>query len=153
MSVVENMTLPSLRNFIRGGLIQRKQELASSQAYVRKLNIKLAHLDMPITSLSGGNQQKVVLAKWLEANSRIIIFDNPTQGIDIGAKSEIYEVIMQLAKEGKGIIILSSEFSEILRVCDRVIVMFHGEKTVELARQDANEDALMMYTTGVKRDM
>lgn len=153
MSVLENMTLPSLRNFIRGGLIQRKQEIASSQEYVKKLNIKLAHLDMPITSLSGGNQQKVVLAKWLEANSRIIIFDNPTQGIDVGAKSEIYELIMQLAKEGKGIVILSSEFSEILRVCDRVIVMFHGEKTAEIARQDANEDMLMMYTTGVKRDM
>lgn len=153
MSILENMTLPSLPQFTSIGFINRSKELTASREYVRKLNIKLSHLDMPITSLSGGNQQKVVLAKWLEAESQIIILDNPTQGIDVGAKSEIYDLIVNLAREGKGVIMLSSEFSEILRVCDRVIVMFHGEKVAELDRSEANEDVLMMYTTGVRRDL
>jgi ribose transport system ATP-binding protein len=105
----------------------------------------------PIQSLSGGNQQKVVFSKWLEAGSEILILDNPTQGIDVGAKSEIYELIMELAKVGKAIIVLSSEFGEILRLCDRVVVMFRGEVTGKLNREEADEELLTMYATGLRR--
>ncbi len=115
------------------------------------MNLRYGKLTDSILSLSGGNQQKVVLAKWLEANSDVIILDNPTQGIDVGAKGEIYELLVELVEHGKAVIILSSEFSEIRRLCDRVYVMYHGEIVGELARGEADDETLMLYSTGVKR--
>lgn len=94
----------------------------------------------------------MVLAKWLEANSNVIVLDNPTQGIDVGAKSEIYELLMELAQAGKTIVVLTSEFAEIMRLCDRVYVMFHGRITGEIPRENMSEEELMLYSTGVKND-
>jgi ribose transport system ATP-binding protein len=152
LTVLHNISLPSLRRFIRGPVIDQKRELQEGMQYAERLRIKMRNINDPIRNLSGGNQQKAVLAKWLEAGSDIIILDNPTQGIDVGAKGEIYELMVELAKAGKAVVMLSSEFGEILRVCDRIIVMFHGEKTGELPRSQANEEVLTMYATGVRRD-
>ena len=99
----------------------------------------------PITSLSGGNQQKVVFARWLEAGSSILILDNPTQGIDVGAKAEIYRLIMKMADDGKSVMVLTSEAPEILKVCDRVVIMYHGRVAAILDRSQATEEVVMMH--------
>jgi ribose transport system ATP-binding protein len=152
MSVLHNMTLTSLSGFSRAGILDEKAERKRFYQYKDRLNIKVFDPDDRIVTLSGGNQQKVVLAKWLEADSDIIILDNPTQGIDVGAKSEIYQLIMQLRMEGKSIIVLSSEVKEILKLCDRVIVMFQGEITADISREHADEETIMLYATGAKRE-
>ncbi len=151
LSILENITLPSLKRYQRTLFIDEKAEIKSTQEHVRRLRVRMRDIHDPIQSLSGGNQQKVVFSKWLEAGSEILILDNPTQGIDVGAKSEIYELIMELAKAGKAIIVLSSEFGEILRLCDRVVVMFRGEVTGKLNREEADEELLTMYATGLRR--
>lgn len=152
MSILQNMSLTALSHFRRHGLIDGSKEIAAFERYREMLSIKAADPTLPIVSLSGGNQQKVVLAKWLEADPQILIFDNPTQGIDVGAKSEIYQIISGLADRGKSIIILSSELPEILRLCDRVIVMSQGEVAAVLPRQQADEETIMLYATGVKKE-
>lgn len=152
LSVRENATIAALKNFVKGLSIDKRKEKNRVSDLIREIKIKTANMDDPITSLSGGNQQKVVLAKWLTAESDILILDNPTQGIDVGAKAEIYHLLTELAKKGKAIIVLSSEFNEILRICDEIYVMYHGEITGHLNRNEADEETLMLYTTGVKRD-
>lgn len=151
LSILENITLPSLASFRKFMFIDRRQERAHADVHTRRLNVRMRNLGDPIQSLSGGNQQKIVFAKWLEAGSDVLVLDNPTQGIDVGAKSEIYELIMELSKAGKAIIVLSSEFGEILRVCDRIVVMFRGEVTGTLTRSEADEETLTMYATGLRR--
>ena len=101
-----------------------------------------------ITSLSGGNQQKVVLAKWLSREPKVLILDNPTQGVDVGAKEEIYDIILKLAKEGVSVIVLSSEAQEIIRVCDRALVMYHGEIVGEVSGETMTEHEIMRLATG-----
>ena len=150
LSILENFSLPSLGKLLRAGMIQEKLELKRYLAHKKQINIKANDPSLPITSLSGGNQQKVILAKWLEADADIIVLDNPTQGVDVGAKSEIYQLIMALAGEGKSFIVLSSEIPEILKLCDRVIVMYQGEMTACLDREEATEGRIMMYATGAK---
>jgi ribose transport system ATP-binding protein len=152
LSVIENMSLASIGKFEKNGLISANQEQTKFQQYKEQLNIKVHDPKVKIDKLSGGNQQKVVIAKWLEADGDIIIFDNPTQGIDVGAKNEIYQHIMNLADQGKGIIILSSEAPEILRVCDRVNIMFQGEITGRFDREELTEEKIMEYATGSKRE-
>jgi len=100
-----------------------------------------------LKNLSGGNQQKVVIAKWLIKNSDILIFDEPTRGIDVGAKSEIYTLMNELAKQGKSIIMISSELTEILRMSDRIVIMCEGKITGELAIEDASQEKIMKYAT------
>lgn len=151
-SVQQNISLAILRKFSKGPFIDSGMENRRSLANVDSLNIKVADVSLPITSLSGGNQQKVVLAKWIEAGADILILDNPTQGIDVGAKVEIYRLIQGLAKAGKSIVILSSEVPEILKVCDRVIVMYHGRIVGTLDREEATESQIMMYATGAAGD-
>ena len=115
---------------------------------VESLRIKMGdRLDL-IGSLSGGNQQKVVLAKWLMGEPKVLILDNPTQGVDVGAKEEIYGIIHRLAGEGVAIIVLSSEAQEIMRVCDRSLVLFHGRHAGEVAGEDMNEHNIMYLATG-----
>ncbi|ADU31031.1 sugar ABC transporter ATP-binding protein [Evansella cellulosilytica] len=152
LSVIENMSLSSIGNFEKAGFIQFSREKEKFQYYKEKLNIKVHNPNVTIDSLSGGNQQKVVIAKWLEVGGEIIIFDNPTQGIDVGAKNEIYEHIIGLAEQGKAIIILSSEAPEILRICDRVNVMFQGEITGRFLRDELTEEIVMEFATGAKRE-
>ncbi|SDK17724.1 sugar ABC transporter ATP-binding protein [Sediminibacillus albus] len=153
LSVYDNMSLSSLGHFERRGFIQQKQEKARFEYYKKQLNIKVHDPKVTIDKLSGGNQQKVVLAKWLEVDTPILVFDNPTQGIDVGAKREIYQHIVRLAQQGKGIIILSSEAPEILKICHHINVMFQGEITARFTRDQASEDEIMKYATGSKREV
>ena len=125
-SCLENFGLPNLKKYIRFLFLDKKKERNAFDNYVNDLKIKISDHESMVSSLSGGNQQKIVLAKWLESNSDIIIFDEPTQGIDVGAKYEIYLLINQLANEGKSIIIVSSELPELIGMCNRIIVMHEG---------------------------
>lgn len=148
LSVAENMSLSILEQFRKLGLINAKKETESNTHYVQQLNIKVEDLDDPITSLSGGNQQKAVLAKALGSTPQIVILDNPTQGVDVGAKLEIYGIIMSLAEQGVSFVVLSSEAQEVLMLCDRIYVMFHGEIKEEFCREEATEENIMLVATG-----
>ncbi len=148
MSVIENGSIVTYRARRRMGFLAHRRILADMEKNVRDLSIKVSDLDEPITSLSGGNQQKVVLAKWLSASPRVMIFDNPTQGVDVGAKEEIYDIILRLAEGGVAVAILSSEAQEIIRLCDRAYVMYHGEIRGELAGERLNEQNIMLLATG-----
>lgn len=150
LSVLHNFSLTSIRHFVQKGFISSRKEKASYEAYRQQLNIKASHPDESITALSGGNQQKVVVAKWVEAGSDLLIFDNPTQGVDIGAKNDIYQLMQEMASSGKTIIVLSNEFQELYRLCDRVYVMYHGRLKAELTRDELTEEQIMMYATGAK---
>jgi ABC-type sugar transport system ATPase subunit len=131
-SVRENFGLPNLASFARLGFINAKREAEALAAHVDKLQIKLSSPDQSAGTLSGGNQQKVVLAKWLERNAEVIIFDEPTRGIDVGAKYEIYQLINRLAAAGKAILMISSELPEVLGMSDRILVMHEGRITGEI---------------------
>ena len=152
LSVLENMSLSSIGHFEKSGFIQRKLEREKFQSYKKQLNIKVHNPKITIDKLSGGNQQKVIIAKWLEVDAEIMIFDNPTQGIDIGAKREIYQHIVKLAEQGKGIIILSSEAPEVLKICHQVYVMYQGEITARFKGEESSEDQIMSYATGSERE-
>ncbi|HSL86712.1 MAG TPA: ATP-binding cassette domain-containing protein, partial [Bacteroidales bacterium] len=115
---------------------------------VRRLHIKMEKKTDPIHSLSGGNQQKVVLSKWLTANPRLLVLDNPTQGVDVGAKEDIYDIIMDLIDDDIAVIVLSSEAQEIIRVCDRALVMYHGKIQGEVRGKEMNEHNIMKLATG-----
>jgi ribose transport system ATP-binding protein len=115
---------------------------------VKLMNIKYDHSDNFITSLSGGNQQKVVLARWLEIDADVYVLDNPTQGVDVGAKFEVYKLIDHLTRNGKSVIIFSSEFPEIYRVCDRCAIMYKGKLNAVLERSELTEIKMMYYSTG-----
>jgi len=115
--------------------------------HVRELAIKTPSLQQKVRNLSGGNQQKVVVGKWLTADSNVLIFDEPTRGIDVGAKSEIYRLLNNLAHEGKSIIMISSELPEVLRMSHRILVMCEGRITGELKAGEATQEAIMHYAT------
>ncbi len=143
MSVCENMTLPALRRYATRGIISRRAERKAAEDGVQKLNVKTHSVDMRVGNLSGGNQQKVILAKWLALNPKVLILDEPTRGIDVGAKAEIYELLRALAREGVAIIAISSDMEEVLGISDRVAVMHEGSLTGILERQQLNEEAIM----------
>jgi ABC-type sugar transport system ATPase subunit len=132
MSSAENFSLPSLPAFCRGGWVRRKLIRERFQQHVAALDIRLAAHSQPAVELSGGNQQKLVLAKWLETDSRVVIFDEPTRGIDVGAKYEIYLLMNRLAEAGKAVIMISSELEEVLGMSDRILVMHEGRIKGEL---------------------
>ena len=145
----ENFGLPNLNRWSRGGLIQRNREAAALQRYVQDLSIKIADPEQPVRHLSGGNQQKVVLAKWLEAHSRVIIFDEPTRGIDVGAKYEIYLLINRLAEQGKAIVLISSELPEVIGMSDRILVMHEGRISAEFSNVSAvTQERIMRHAVG-----
>lgn len=148
MSVRENITIVALEKCKRNGLVNRKLETMVANDYKSRLGIKVDRLTNPITSLSGGNQQKVVLSKWVHARPDIIVMSNPTQGVDVGAKNEIYEEIIKLAKQGVGIIVASGEAQEIIKLCDRAMVLYHGDLRGELGREDLTEENIMILSTG-----
>ena len=150
MSVRENVSLPSLRQLSRGGLIQRKRERSVAQRQVDSLKVKTPGIESLVLNLSGGNQQKVVLAKWLAMNPRVMILDEPTRGIDVGAKAEIYRLMRALAGQGAVILMISSDMEEVLNVSDRIAVMHEGEITGMLDRADCNEQNVMQLAVGKK---
>ena len=148
MSILDNGSIVYLPKIVKKFFIdeKRQQELFNEQK--ESLQIKMGEMGDLITSLSGGNQQKVVLAKWLMAGPKVLILDNPTQGVDVGAKEEIYGIIHRLAQEGVAIIVLSSEAQEIIRLCDRSIVLFHGRHAGCVEGDDMTEHAIMYLATG-----
>ena len=146
-TVAENSTLACLEDYMNGPFINKKKEAQISQKYVEQLKTKTPGVDQFVVNLSGGNQQKVVIAKWLIKNCDILIFDEPTRGIDVGAKSEIYHLMGELAKEGKSIIMISSEMTEILRMSDRILVMCEGKKTGEIGIEEATQERIMHAAT------
>ena len=146
-SVAENSTMASMENFMNGIFINKKKENEIAKKYVNDLKTKTPGVDQLVVNLSGGNQQKVVIAKWLVRNCDILIFDEPTRGIDVGAKSEIYHLMNELVAEGKSIIMISSEMTEILRMSDRIVVMCEGKKTGEIDISEATQENIMHAAT------
>ncbi|WP_126428605.1 sugar ABC transporter ATP-binding protein [Brevibacillus marinus] len=147
-TVAHNVTLATLKNI--AGFLQKinfKRESEIADKYIAQLRIKTPHSDVVIANLSGGNQQKVILAKWLESNPSILILDEPTRGIDIGAKSEIYHMIQELADQGTSIIMISSELPEVLGISDRILVMANGKITGEFKREEATPEKIMLCAT------
>jgi ribose transport system ATP-binding protein len=147
LSVEENVVMASYEDLSPGLFLPRKELHSIANEFVGKLDIKTPSLEQFVNNLSGGNQQKVVIAKWLIKNSSILIFDEPTRGIDVGAKSEIYHLMNELAKEGKSIIMISSELNEILRMSDRIAVMCEGRITGFLDIEEATQEKVMLLAT------
>ena len=143
LSVADNVALATLEDFTGTLVVNDRKVRQIAHEYRERISIKAPTVDTKVVSLSGGNQQKVVVAKWLVRNCDILIFDEPTRGIDVGAKSEIYKLMHQLADEGKSIIMISSEMPELLRMSDRILVMCEGEKTGELDIQEATQEKIM----------
>ncbi len=146
-SIAENTALASIDKYTKGIFINDRKIKSEATEENRKLKTKTPSIDQLLKNLSGGNQQKVIIARWLIRNSDILIFDEPTRGIDVGAKSEIYTLMNQLAKQGKSIIMISSELVEILRMSDRILVMCEGRKTGELDIAEANQENIMQLST------
>ncbi len=121
----------------------------ATQGYIRDLQIKTPSTEQKVRNLSGGTQQKVVLSKWLFTQSRILIFDEPTRGIDVGAKAEIYQLMWKLVAQGIAILMISSELPEVLKMCDRILVMHEGEITGELKQAEATQEKIMALAMGV----
>jgi ribose transport system ATP-binding protein len=147
LNVKDNLTMATYDRFQRGLFIQAKMVRKVTEEYVQALNIRTPSMEQLIRNLSGGNQQKVVIAKWLIRNCEILIFDEPTRGIDVGAKSEVYTLMNELTRKGKSIIMISSELPEILRMSDRILVMSEGRLTGELPIETASQEAIMGYAT------
>ena len=143
-----NMTLTVLKEFIAAGRVNYRKKMEIIRKYIDSFSIKTPSPEQLAMNLSGGNQQKIVLAKWLATKPKVLILDEPTRGVDVGAKAEIYAIIDQLAQEGLAVIMISSELPEIINMCDRVYVMARGKIQGELARDDFSQEKIMEYATG-----
>ena len=153
MDIANNTALASMDKFVDGMFINDKKIRKTAIEYNEKVRTKMASVDNKLKTLSGGNQQKVVVAKWLVRDSEILIFDEPTRGIDVGAKAEIYELMEELAREGKAIIMISSEMQEILRMSDRVVVMCEGVVTGIVPIEEATQEKLMTLATARREEI
>ena len=143
-SVLENFGLPNMSRFSFAGVIRQREERSAFESFVEQLRIKIPYVEQRAQNLSGGNQQKVVLAKWLERDAEVIIFDEPTRGIDVGAKFEIYVLMQKLAEQGKCVLMISSELPEVLGMADRIIVMHEGRITGQITDvESATQEAIM----------
>jgi putative multiple sugar transport system ATP-binding protein len=145
--IKQNISLASLNKLSKRSVVDRNLEVIEAESYRKKMNIKTPSINQKAGNLSGGNQQKVVLSKWILTNPDLLILDEPTRGIDVGAKYEIYTIINQLVEEKKGILMISSELPELLGMCDRIYVMNEGRITGEVHKADANQETLMKYMT------
>jgi putative multiple sugar transport system ATP-binding protein len=145
--VKQNNTLANLKGISNRGVVDENAEIKVASEYVVSLNIKTPSIEQTVVNLSGGNQQKVSLAKWLFVKPDILILDEPTRGIDVGAKFEIYTIMNRLVEQGMGIIMISSELPEVLGMSDRVYVVSEGEITGELAIEDATQESIMKLAT------
>jgi len=149
LSIKQNISMGNLKPIIgKLGFIRSADEQRISDELIKKLAIKAHNADMPVGRLSGGNQQKVVLAKWFNRNSEVIIIDEPTRGVDVGAKVEIYKLINELAEAGKGVIVISSETAELMGICDRIMVMRGGQLQGELNKTDFTEENILRLAIG-----
>lgn len=148
LTVKHNISAVKLSNIAKGKIISCSKEKTQSQKYVNDLNIKIWGIEQLCATLSGGNQQKVMVAKWLATQPKVIIMDEPTKGIDIGAKREIHELLRRLANEGVGVIVISSELPEIIGLCDRVIIVYEHQVVGEVSGEHINEQEIMQYASG-----
>ena len=151
MSVQQNVALASLGRLRKGGLIRSSAERAMAADWAARLKIKYGRLADPVATLSGGNQQKVVLAKWLGRRPSVLIVDEPTRGIDVGTKAEVHHLLTELARSGVGVLMISSELPEVLGVSDRILVMREGELVAEFSHADASEEAIMSAAMGQQK--
>lgn len=147
LSVLRNATLTVLSRLKRFGLISQEEEGKVATEWTSRMRLK-GHIEEPVSILSGGNQQKVVLAKWLATQPKLLIVDEPTRGVDVGAKSEVHRTLSQLAKAGMGILMISSDMPEVIGMADRVLVMHEGKLTAELSRSEATQEAIMFAAAG-----
>jgi ABC-type sugar transport system ATPase subunit len=149
MTARENISLAILKKLSSFGWISQKRERKKAGDFFNRLQVRAPHINTPAASLSGGNQQKLVIARWLAAECKILIVDEPTRGVDVGAKAEIHGLIDQLAQSGSGILLVSSELPEVINLSDRVLVMRNGRLAGELARAQANQGAVLSLMAGV----
>lgn len=149
LSIQFNMSVAKLPELSRGGVIKRAEVKQNSDNYIDQLSIKLNSVNDPVSSLSGGNQQKTTLARWLAIDPKLLIMDEPTHGVDVGAKADIYELMRDLAEQGISIMLISSELPEIMTMSDRVVVMHEGEVTAILEQAECDEETIMIYATGI----
>ena len=151
-SITTNITLPVLARYCNAlGLIDKQREALDADRFRQQLNIKTANLDVEVGTLSGGNQQKVMLAKWLNTNPGLLIVDEPTRGIDIGAKAEVHHIIRDLATQGVAVIIISSDLPEVLSLADRVLVMREGHLVGEFSGKLATQESIIQMAVGADR--
>ena len=149
-SVQENASLASLERYIYGGYTHKKKEQTEVLEIIKKINEKTPSMETEISKLSGGNQQKVLLARWMLCNPEIMILDEPTRGIDVGAKFEIYKLITEIVKENKAVIMVSSELPELLGMCDRIYIMCQGKISGCIDKSEFSQETIMMYATGLR---
>jgi ribose transport system ATP-binding protein len=148
LSVRNNTTISGLKALCRAWIIGLRREIDLVQKFIRQLSIKTPGPNFLVVNMSGGNQQKVILARWLSIGVRVFILDEPTRGIDVGSKSEIYQIMAELADQGVGIIMISSELPEVLGMSDRIMVMREGRIAKELSRAEASEERIMLHAVG-----
>jgi rhamnose transport system ATP-binding protein len=149
LSIASNLSLPALSRYSGpGGLLKRGEEAATAREYRDQLHIRAASIESPAGSLSGGNQQKVMLGKWLNTKPRVLILDEPTRGIDVGAKADVHRIVDDLAKAGMAVIMISSDLPEVLNMSDRVLVMREGRQTAVLGREEATAEAVLTAAMG-----
>jgi rhamnose transport system ATP-binding protein len=149
MSITTNISLPTLKQYTnRLGLVQQRQERQTAESFRQRLAIRTPSVQQAAGTLSGGNQQKVVLSKWLNTQPRLLILDEPTRGIDVGAKAEVHQIIDELAQQGMGIIMISSDLPEVLAMSDRIVVMREGRQMATLDRQEATQERVMTAAMG-----
>ena len=153
MCVKNNINMPIYPRISKFSVIDSKTEKKTAEKYKDDLRIKTPTLDQQVKNLSGGNQQKVILGKWLAANSELIIFDEPTRGIDVGAKFEIYKLMNDLVESGKTILLISSELEELMGMSDRIVVLSQGKITGELQKEEFDQDAIMKLAFSVKEEV
>lgn len=151
LSIKKNINMPTYKKISTLSVIHEKQEAQIAAKYKKSLGIKTPSVNQLVANLSGGNQQKVILAKWLAANSEVIIFDEPTRGIDVGAKFEIYNLMNELVEQGKSILLISSEMEELMGMSDRILVLAEGRITGELSRENFDQNAIMRLASAVSQ--
>jgi ribose transport system ATP-binding protein len=149
LSIKNNISMPIYKKISRASVINTKTEIDIANNYKKNLLIKTPSIHQAVKNLSGGNQQKVILGKWLAANSELIIFDEPTRGIDVGAKFEIYSLINNLVEQGKSILLISSEMEELMGMSDRIIVLAEGKMTGELQKNAFDQNSIMRMASAV----
>ena len=149
LPIFQNVTLPSLQSTSRSGFLQVAEEFKLAREYTERLDLRAVSLDQDVGNLSGGNQQKVVIAKWLATQPQVIILDEPTKGIDIGSKAAVHEFMVELAAQGLSVIMVSSEIPEVIGMSDRVIVMREGRIAAELSGDDLRPETLVRHAAGI----
>jgi ABC-type sugar transport system ATPase subunit len=147
MTVGENITMCTLAEAAHAGFINQRHERSMAEGIVNKLNVRTSGIDAAVTNLSGGNQQKAIIGRWLLVKPKVLLLDDPTRGVDVGAKAELYRLMDQLCREGLGIIVTSSELPELLTLCDRILVLCEGRLAAEFSRQEATEQRIMEAAT------